>query len=352
MSIDKFSLRALQPSDSPALVNLITDFDGDMVTHFQVDAFTALMSGCEYQTLGVGVECAGIDGLVGVGTVRFCQVLFNGEILPLAFLDGLKVNKDFRGQGLGYRIARWRIDKAREILGDRCVIATGMLRSNDASRGVARKWCREFIDPAYQPVIRTVSTSKPKRLAGVQVRELAPDEFEQFACKQNEYYQNHNLYPLSSAQSIQHALNVSIEGKKPYRYYAAVDPQGRLLAGAQIWCRGMLKADFFSNPPLPLRIINRVAHILPPDFIIRDVEISGLWHEPGQLKTAQFFWESLRWELREQTSAISLQLDQNDPLRAVIGPKPFYIPSFEITVALLGPAPIERGKLLFGYGQV
>ena len=36
MPNNKFMLRALQPSDSPALVKLITEFDGDLTTRFQV----------------------------------------------------------------------------------------------------------------------------------------------------------------------------------------------------------------------------------------------------------------------------------------------------------------------------
>jgi hypothetical protein len=43
-------------------------------------------------------------------------VQYNGEILPHAFLDGLKVHKNFRGQGLGYQIANWRIQQAKYIV--------------------------------------------------------------------------------------------------------------------------------------------------------------------------------------------------------------------------------------------
>ncbi len=352
MTKDQFNLRPLQPSDTPSLVKLITEFDGDMTTQFLVDAYDALIYGTETRTLGVGVECSGVEGLVGLGTVRFSQVQFNGEILPMAFLDGLKVHKDFRGQGLGYRIAGWRIQQAREAFGEQCVIATGMVRSNDASRGVARKWCREFIDSAYQPMIRPMRTKPPRPLTGVQVREVPETKYAEFALKQNAYYQNHNLYPPASVESISGAKDVTVKGKKPYRFYAAVDNQGNLLAGAQIWCRGLLKADLFSNPPPSLRIINTVAHLFPTDFMIRDAEVIGLWHEPGQFKIAQFVWESLRWELKDQASTVIIALDPHDPLREAIGPKPIFIPSFEITVALQGPEPIDREKHVFGYGRV
>ena len=70
MSNNQFTLRALQPSDSSALAKLITEFDSDMTTRFLVDSYTAIVSGTEFRTSGVVVDCEGFDGLVGMGTVR------------------------------------------------------------------------------------------------------------------------------------------------------------------------------------------------------------------------------------------------------------------------------------------
>src|SRR5688572_11952141 len=172
MGTQKFMLRELQPSDNLALVKLITEFDGDLNTRFQVDPYLAILSGTEFRTRGVAVECTGYDGLVGMGTVRFSQVQFNDEVLPLAFLDGLKVQEQFRGQGLGYQIARWRIQKAREELGDQCVVGTGMLHDNHASHAVASKWCREFAESALEVRFVPMLSRKPKPLTGVTVREI------------------------------------------------------------------------------------------------------------------------------------------------------------------------------------
>jgi predicted N-acetyltransferase YhbS len=352
MKENRFTLRAMQPSDSPELGKLITTFDGDMTTQFEVNAYEAILFGTENHTAGVVVEAAGHDGLVGLGTVRFSQVQFNNEILPLAFLDGLKVHPDFRKQGLGYQIASWRVQQAIDTYGERCVIATGLLRSNDASRATARKWCREFIDVAFQPVIQTRRSRQPRSTQGIQIRELAPNEYAQFALKQNRYYQTYNLFPPASAETIAHALDVTVADKKPYRFYAAFDAGGDMLAGTQVWCRGLLKNDIFSNPPPPLRILNPLLHILPPDFILRDAAVAGLWHEAGQSQAAQFLWEWLRWELRDAAPNIFLAIDPRDPLRAVTGRPPFFMPKIEITIALRGPTPIERDKLVFGYGRV
>jgi predicted N-acetyltransferase YhbS len=352
MGTQRFTLRELQPSDSPALVKLITEFDGDLTTHFLVDPYQAITAGTENRTRGVVVEASGYEGVVGMGTVRFSKVQYNGEAMPLAFLDGLKVQKDFRGNGLGYQIANWRVQRAREEYGDDCVIGTGMLHDNHASHAVANKWCREFAEAAIDALFVPTLARRPKSLAGVTVREIKPEEYEEFAHKQNEFYSGYNLYPPSSPDSIANALSVSVEGKKPYRYFAAIDTHGNLLAGAQSWARGLLKSDTFNNPPAPLRLLNRVVHLLPPDFIIRDVTVSGLWYEPGQIKIGQYLWEMMRWECRDQGTILAAGFDSRDPARELVTLKPWHQPRPKITFAVQAPAPLQRDRLLFASGRV
>ena len=352
ISDNKFKLRAMQPSDSKAVSNLITEFDGDMTTRFLVDAYAAITSGTENPTLGVVVECAGYDGFVGMGTVRFNTVQYNGEIVPHAFLDGLKVHNDFRRQGLGYKIAKWRIQQATETYGDKCVIATGMLQENIASYAVAKKWCREFVEPAFEVLIVPARRQQPKPLTGILVRELEPKEYEEFVTKQNRFYQHYNLYPVSNANSIANARNISTEGRKPYRFFVATDSRGNLLAGAQTWARGILKSDTINNPPMPLRILNRVMHLLPSDFTIRDIAVNGLWYETEQIHVARFLWEMIRWECREQGTTIVATFDPRDPTRQVVMLRPWNQPRPKITIAIQGPNAMNREKLLFAAGRV
>ncbi|HKY54614.1 MAG TPA: GNAT family N-acetyltransferase [Anaerolineales bacterium] len=352
MSTQRFTLRELQPSDSTALVKLLTEFGDDLTTRFRVDPYLAIISGTEFRTRGVVVESAEYDGLVGMGTVRFSNVQYNDEHLPLAFLDGLKVRKEFRGNGLGYQIASWRIQKAREEFGEQCVIGTGMLHDNRASHAVASKWCREFAESAIDVRFVSMLPRKPKTLSGLTVREIDFDEYEEFTYKQNNFYRRYNLYPPSSPNSVANALDVSVEGQKPYRYYVVVDTHGNLLAGAQTWARGLLKSDTMDNPPRPLRLLNKVLHLLPPDFTLRDVSVSGLWYEPGQIKIAQYLWEILRWECRDQGTILTTGFDSRDPAINIVKLKPWNQPRPKITIAIHGPTLLQRDRYLFVSGRV
>ena len=351
-SNNRFTLRAMQSSDSDAVNRLISNFDGNMVTNFQVDTYEAITSGSKHRTIGVVVESAGHDGLVGMGTMRFSTVQFNGGLLPLAFLDGLKVHPDFRRQDLGYQIANWRIQEARKLYGDKCVIGTGMEINNHASRAVAQKWCREFIDLAFEMNIRQARKRPPKPMEGITVREIEPNEYEEFAARYNTFYKDYNLYEPSNAEVIKAALDITVGDRKPYRCYAAVDRQGNLLAGTQTWARGILKSDMIINPPAPLRILNNFIHLIPKDFKIRDVSVNGIWYQTDQIRAAQFLWESIRWLCKDQGNSFVIGFDPNDPVQEVVQLKPWHQPRPKIRLALHGPTPINREKTLFGFGRV
>ena len=352
MTTENFSLREIQPNDSPGLVKLITEFEDDLTTHFQVDPYQAIVYGTENRTTGVVVEGVGESDFIGMGTVRFSAVQFNSDILPLAFLDGLKVRKEFRAKGLGYKIASWRVQKARQEWGDQCVIGTGMLHSNHASHAVAQKWCREFVESAVQALFVPMRASRPKSPAGVAFREIEPGEYQEFAQKQNKFYGKYNLYPPGSPESIVHALGVNVEGRRPYRYIAVVDVNGNLLAGAQTWARGLLKRDTVNHLPTAFLILNKFAHLLPADLTIRDVAVNGLWYEASQENAARHLWEVLRWLCRDQGSTLAAGFDLRDPAAKLVPLKPWYQPRPQITLAIHAPTSLNRDQLLFASGRV
>jgi GNAT superfamily N-acetyltransferase len=342
----------MQPEDSARVARLVTDFDGSLITTFLVDAYTAITAGAVEETLGVVVEAAGVGDLVGMGTVRFARAQFNGEVLPLAFLDGLKVHKDFRRQGLGYQIAAWRIEQARQRYGNQCLIATGMLQENHASRAVAQKWCREFIDSALNVLILPVHWRKPRLPAGIRVVEIQPAQFEEFAHHQNHFYQDRNLYPPLDPASIAQTLAVSAGGRQPYRYYAALDRSGSLLAGAQTWARGLLKSDQLVQPPARLRLLNRAFPAVPPDFTIHSLNLTGLWYLARAEDAARSLLETIRWECRSQGTTLEAAFDARDPDQKLLNARPWHQPRPVITLAFHGPAPIERSRLLYAPGRV
>ena len=351
MSEHSFSLRTAQPADSAAIAALITELDGDVTTRFLIDAYTAITSGTDERTCIVVAECEGNDGLVGMGTVRFGSVQYNGQVLPFAGLDGLKVRAPFRGQGLGRKLAEWRVEQARQAYGEECVVITGLLRSNHASRAVATKWSREFIEPV-RVVIMPIRQQPPHPLENITVREIESRDYSEFATQQNRFYREYNLYKPTDPTVIANCLQIIAAERQMYRLFVAVDTAGNLLAGARLWLRGLLKVDVINQFPSVLRLLNPILHVLPADYTIRDIVVEGFWHAPGQERVARYLWEAMRWHCAAFGSTLVISVDPGSPLLNIFQLKPWHQPRIEVAYAVHGPVPRERHRLVCGFNRV
>jgi hypothetical protein len=92
--------------------------------------------------------------------------------------------------------------------------------------------------------------------------------------------------------------------------------------------------------------------MLPADFTIREIAVSGLWYAPGQTLAAHLLWEQLRWACHDQGTTLAAAFDPRDPTREIVRLKPWHQPRLEITLAVHGPTAIHREKPLFGLGRV
>jgi predicted N-acetyltransferase YhbS len=348
---NNFTFREMQPADSRAVADLTGVSDGLLTTQFLMDAFLVLTEGSEHRTVGVVAEAEGYEGLVGMGTVRFGTALFNGRLLPFAGLDNLKVRQEFRGQGLGRQLAQWRVQRARAEFGGDGVIITGMLKDNHSSRAVASKWCREFVEP-FQIALAPVRARPPQAMVGITVRDAEAEEYDEFAARQNAFYQEYNGYSPADANQMADLVRKSPLNRPVYHFFVAVDAANNLLAGARAWVRGAGKVDVITKPPLPLRLMNGIFHLLPADYVLRDIAVQGLWYRPDQLQAAQYLWEMMRWLCRENGTTLTIGFDPRDPARKAVQLKPWHQPRPEIALALDGPAPIDRSRLLYLLGRV
>ena len=351
MQDQSFILRAAQPGDSASIVNLITDLDSHFSTQFVIDAYTAIVSGTDEQTLAVVAESPDYEGLVGMGTVRFGTRSFNGQLLPFAGLDGLKVRPEFRGRGLGRQLAAWRIDNARQTLGENCLIVTGFLPDNHASRAVAATWCRETIEP-IRILIMPAHGQPPQSLDGVTVREIEPQDYQEFATQQNAFYRDYNLYKPTSSAAIDACVNQVIADQRLYRFFVAVDGMGNLLAGARVWVRGPIKVDVVNQSPVPATRNAPGEEFTSTRSTIRELQVDGFWVLQGHERTAVALWEALPWRCAAYGTLLIMARDPRDPLLRLLVPEASQQPQFEIAHAIYGPTIAEPQRLIYPMGRV
>jgi predicted N-acetyltransferase YhbS len=149
-----FSLRPMEASDGPAVDALMRE-EGrttavSMSTHYRRDVIEAFQA--QHPTsFGVVAVGPGSPALVGMATAFVDEVTIGGRIVACAHLENLKVRHDARRQGLGTRLAEWRIEEARRRFGGDGVIATMIDSTNTASLATAARWSADSTRPPASP---------------------------------------------------------------------------------------------------------------------------------------------------------------------------------------------------------
>jgi predicted N-acetyltransferase YhbS len=346
--MSNFVLREMQPADSPALLALVQDMSDtqgmSMTTLYQLDAYDALVHADPHRTIGVVAEAEGMDGLAGMATITFSEVQFEGQMLTCGYLANLKVHQNFRRQGLGWGLAKWRVDRARADYGEDVAILTGMLTSNDASRATASKWAREFFQPVKQ-FIGVPMGAAPAPIPGLTIRRAGLTDLAQIADKQNAFFQQANFYEAQTADMLAAWLNYTPVDSPVHEYLVVVNKTGEIVAGCAVKLRYKLMVDRFDNPPPPVRAM------LPPDLILREASAKEFWFAPGQLAAAQYLWASLPFVYQGTVENVSAGFDPRGPLADVFPPMPDFLPRIEIALAIHGPAPMSPDRFIASPGR-
>lgn len=232
-----------------------------------------------------------------------------------------------------------------------CLIVTGFLPDNHASRAVAATWCRETIEP-IRVLVRPAHGQPPQSLDGITVREIEPQDYQEFATQQNTFYRDYNLYKPTSSAAIDANVNQVIADQRIYRFFVAVDGAGTLLAGARVWVRGPIKVEIVKQPPVPATSNAPGEGFLSTLSTIRELQVDGFWVLQGHERTAVALWEALPWRCAAYGTILIMAHDSSDPLLRLLVPEASQQPTFEIAHALNGPTKADPQRLIYPMGRI
>ena len=343
-----FKLRPMEPNDGPAIDALMRQeaqtTSVGMTTHYLHDIYEALVA--QHPSLfGVVAESPGTEGLVGVATAFVDEVRIGDRVFPCAHLENLKVRHDVRRQGLGARLAAWRIDEAHRQFGGEGVVTAGIESSNEASLATAGRWSTQLLGPVRIVIARTSSKRPPSH--GIEVRPMTDDDIDAVLSRLESFYADYDLVPSQTPTGFAGTLAATGLGEPIRAYRVAVMSDGTVIAGAGVTERFKLLADHLDSIPLPIAIIGRVTGLIPSDRMIRSIEVSLAWHAPGRVDALRAVWDAIRFEWHDRANTVVAIADPRGSLIEAFHVGRSFAPRVELMAPVQSPVRLDPERLLY-----
>jgi len=343
-----FTLRPMEPTDGPAIDALMREEAQttrvSMTTHYSHDIYQAFLA--QHPTLfGVVAVAPGVAGIIGMATAFVDEVMIGGQTFQCAHLENLKVRHDARRQGLGARLAAWRIEEAERRSGGDVVIAAGVEGSNVASLATASRWSTQVLGPVRIVIAR--ATSKAPSSRGLEIRPLVEADIGSVVEALETFYSGYDFVPRHTPAGFAGALAPTRLGGPIRQYRVAVGSDGTLVAGASVTERFKLMTDHIDSMPWPLALVGRLSGIVPPDRIIRSIEVGLAWHAPGRVDALRGLWDAIRYEWRDRATNVVGLADPRGTLLEAFHVGRTLVPRVELMAPVRSPVRLDERRLLY-----
>jgi predicted N-acetyltransferase YhbS len=341
-----FALRPIEPKDGPAIDALmrseVPTTAVALTTHYLHDVYQSMLAQ-NSSLFGVVATSAAIDGLVGVATAFTDEVLVDGRPSMAAHLMNLKVHHDVRQQGLGTRLAQWRIDEARRRFGaGGGIVTTGIDATNAASLATARHWATQMLGPVRVIIARV--SAKATRLHGLVVRPLLDGDVDVVVSGATEFYEAFQLAPRQTSAVLATFLAPDSELGAFRQYRVAAARDGTIVAGAMVTERYKLMEDHLDRIPRPLELLGRIVPVFPPDRVIKSIEVGLPWHAPSRVDALRVLWDAIRYEWRDRATHVVAQGDPRSSLIVGLHVGPTIVPRVQIMIPVQSPEPVDESR--------
>jgi predicted N-acetyltransferase YhbS len=343
-----FDLRPIQPTDGPRLGALLrteaqtTAFA--ISTRYRHDVVDSMRA--QHPTFyGVVATSAGIDGLVGMGTAFTDRVQVGERVLPSSQLENLKVHHDVRRQGLGRRLAEWRIAEAERRFGGEGIISTGIDATNTASLATARHWAGQLLGPLRVVIARTKASSAAE--GDIRICPAETGDLDAVVDGVNAFYREHTLYPPQTPEGLAAALAPTDPGGRLRHYRVAVARDRAIVAGACVTQRFELMTDHLERIPPPMALLGKILPIVPPGGVIRTIEVTLAWFAPGNEAAGDALWRAIQSEWNDRATHVAAIVDPRSPLAGVFRVGPSLQPKVRLMAPVRSAVRIDEGRPVY-----
>lgn len=315
---DAFDVRPATAEDGDELAALYANSpdtgDIGMAPRFKIDPYVA------YTEMDPATDTHGIvaetrDGdVAGAGFVSFTDARVGGEIRPMAYLVGLAVHEEYRGRGLGKRLAAERVQYAEDHRGDDCVVFAQIQTGNDPSKAVAETWADGF--PYQAVVVPMQPLDEAPRRDEYTVRPVTDAEHDTVVREMDEFYADAELYAPHTVDELRLRLEKSpIE--EPIADYFVTVSDGELVAGAGVMNSHKLMWSKLETLPPELEDADELPPAFPESREIKPTGITDLWYAPGHEAAGEALIESIRAH-PDVGNRIGIGIDPDGPVGELV----------------------------------
>lgn len=278
-------------------------------------------------------------GIVGSAVLTLGTFGYAGESRPFGLLSSLVVAAEHRRKGVAAALGRWRIERATDAGGPDVVVLADVQRGNAASLAAARKWANGFTGP--QITFPATMRAEPFRSSGgVTVRDASSEDLPEIAAGVTAFAAGRDFSRPWTVAALGAWLAASPFPDPVHLYRVAIDPTGRIVAGIALREDGRLRSMTVTRMPGAIRMVNGFLHVIPPDGVLRNVLVEHFWRAPGQDAAARALWEDTRWACRDRGTHVVFTADARDPVRRVLGTRP-WSPTTTIVTAVRADPPVS-----------
>lgn len=285
-SADDFEYREVTPADSDVMIRLSeSNPDGGEIQfapRYEADPYEMYSKLVPTDDF-VGFVAETSDGdVAGMGFIAFNDARIGGERRKRGYLTGLIVDHDYRGKGLGKRLARQRIEYAEDAFGDDVVITAAIQAGNEPSMAVARSWADGF---PYEYVNQPVATLEASPSTDHDVRSVTDAELPDFASAMNDFYSEAELYIPYQPDRLADLVDATVDGKHVHRCEVVVE-DGEFVAGAHVVDQYKIVSTVVEELPPELQEADELPPSIPDDREIRPTFVIP-WFKPGHEAAAE-----------------------------------------------------------------
>lgn len=341
----RLHIREITESDSQAIARLSSSIleEGHVPTSpiYQMDAFQAITV-MHHDIRGFIAIDNEDNNCVGLGFVKFGRCLYEGDLIPFAYLNSLMVHPEYRRQGIAGDLVKYRINQSMDFLGERGVLVANIKNSNPGSMETASRWCKQLFGPIYQVQMK-VSSDPPKPPSGYTIRPALAGEYHEIAQGINRFYQDHNFHIPADPNILRETI-ATTPFDRPFRHYwVVVDGQGTIQAGTEIFEQYRIRVSKVARISFWQNIKNKISPTIPEDGVIRELILNRLWVNPEHEKAAQYLIDDIRWEWRERATHINLSVDKRSEIGKILR-FPSLSPKININIAVSASKRMVSGR--------